>query len=123
MTTDTLERQESNLLTPEMKIAQAAIDLPEIQAIAQTLAKYNLGIFMPHMHDEETGDFIELPQGINAVEDGMKVSFHSEDELAASGKEFVDVGWQWLDHGISPRMSCTQKCTKQGTQHTNDNHN
>ncbi len=101
-----------------MKVAQDAIYLPEIEAIAKTLAKYNLGIFMPHMHEERTGRSIDLPDGMQSVEDGLEVSFHKEEDLQTGGKEYVDVAWQWIDDGVRPRMGCTSRCVKQGTMHT-----
>lgn len=110
--------EERDILTPKMREAQAAIELPEIQEIAKTLARYNLGIFMPHMHNEQTGDFLDPQDDIVSVEDGLRVSFHKDEELKAQGKSFVDVGWQWVDNGMASRMACTRRCVQQGTQHT-----
>lgn len=44
------------------------------------LSQHNLGIYMPHMHDEESGDFKLLPPGITQVEDGLVVSFLPNNE-------------------------------------------
>lgn len=117
-----LQDRDSDLLTDKMKIAQQAIELPEIQLIAQTLAKYNLGIFMPHMHDSESGKFVELPHDMVSREDSQQVSFVASDEPFADGQSALPVGWQWLDDGIAPRMVCRSECVTQGSQHTNHPH-
>ena len=45
-----------------LRNAQAAMHLPEVQEMLCRLSEYNLGIFMPHMHDERTGEFQPLPR-------------------------------------------------------------
>ena len=44
-------------MPPGLRKAQAAIHLPEVQAMLRRLSEYELGIFMPHQHDERTGEF------------------------------------------------------------------
>jgi hypothetical protein len=48
-------------LPPALRTAQAAIHLPEVQEMLRRLSEYKLGIFMPHMHDRQTGEFQPLP--------------------------------------------------------------
>ena len=46
------------------------------------LSEYQLGIFMPHMHDEHTGEFQPLPDEVTQVESGLEVSFQPTAEIA-----------------------------------------
>ena len=94
-------------LPQELAIAQRAINLPEVQEIMCKLSAYNLGIYMPHMHDEKTGAFQVLPAGMTQVEDGLRVSFQSVDTLGRSG--FVPVAWVWHD-GPAPGGGCKSIC-------------
>ncbi len=60
--TSAIEFQSSaNSLPPALRTGQAAIHLPEVQAMLRRLATYELGIFMPHRRDERTGEFEPLP--------------------------------------------------------------
>jgi len=109
-------------LPPRMRASQAAIELPEVQAMMRKLGQHGLGVFMPHMHDEETGRFIELPADTISVEDGLSVSFATDEELAATGKTYVNVAWEWIDDGIRAMATCRAKCVTQGSQHTTSTH-
>lgn len=75
--------------------AQQAINLPEVQEMLFRLSKYNLGIFMPHGHDELTGDFQELPANVMQVETGLEVSFQTTEQLASQAERFLPVAWRW----------------------------
>ena len=44
-------------LPPALISAQEALNLPEVQDMLKRLSEFQLGIFMPHMHDEKTGAF------------------------------------------------------------------
>ena len=48
-------------LPPTLRTAQAAMQLPEVQDMLRRLSAFQLGIFMPHQHDEATGEFLPLP--------------------------------------------------------------
>lgn len=89
-------------LPEQLAIAQRAINLPEVQDIMRKLSAYNLGIYMPHMHDEKTGVFQPLPAGMTQVEDNLRVSFQSVDQPGCS---FVPVAWFWRD-GPTPGGVC-----------------
>ncbi|MGJ0507012.1 MAG: hypothetical protein ACR652_07695 [Methylocystis sp.] len=93
-------------LPEELAIARRAIELPEIQEMMRKLATYNLGIYMPHMHDEKTGAFKVLPAGVTQVEDNLKISFQSEDP---QGRSYVPVAWLWRD-GPTPGAKCAAIC-------------
>lgn len=112
-------------LPEELKLAQEAMFFPEVQEMLKALSKYNLGIYMPHTHDEKTGSFQPLPSGITQVEDGLKVSFVPEQDcVAENGRSFVPVGWVYDPAAITTygaavvAMKCTSRCTWQGSMHT-----
>ena len=70
------------------------------------LSAYNLGIYMPHMHDEKRGAFQLLPEGVTQVEDNLRVSFQSMD---LPGRSYVPVAWFWRD-GPTPGAKCRAIC-------------
>ena len=74
MTTTDLSRAGTLGMPPASRRSRAAIHLPEVQAMLQRLSEYDLGIFMPHQHDERTGDFQPLPDDVMQVESGCKAS-------------------------------------------------
>ena len=82
-------------LTPALRTAQEAIHLPEVQEMLRRLSEYKLGIFMPHMHDEHTGEFYSLPDDVMQVESGLEVSFQSAADIAHQNDRFLPVGWLW----------------------------
>ena len=78
-----------------LRTAQEAIHLPEVQEMLRRLSEYKLGIFMPHMHDEQTGEFQVLPDEVMQVESGLDVSFKPTQEIASQTDHFLPVGWFW----------------------------
>jgi hypothetical protein len=93
-------------LPEQLAIAQRAISLPEVQEIMRKLSEYNLGVYMPHMHDEKTGAFQVLPEGMTQVEDGFRVSFQQLHQL---GDSFAPVAWFW-HNGPTPGAQCKAIC-------------
>ena len=89
--------QGSVLSLPQgLRAAQEAIQLPEVQEMLRRLAEFNLGIFMPHMHDEHTGEFHPLPDGVTQVESSLEVSFQQTRQIASqTAGRFLPVGWYW----------------------------
>ena len=99
--------QASALGLPQgLSTAQAAIHLPEVQAMLRRLSEYKLGIFMPHMHDEQTGEFQLLPDEVMQVESGLDVSFKPTDEIASQTDHFLPVGWFWRAGASTPVAAC-----------------
>ena len=90
-------------LPPALRTAQDAIHLPEVQEMLRRLSEYRLGIFMPHMHNEHTGEFQPLPDAVMQVESGLEVSFQSTEEIANQTDRFLPVGWIW--HAGAPTAS------------------
>lgn len=104
-----VSREKLESLPPELLKAQEAIYLPEVQEILRKLSNYNLGIFMPHMHDEQTGEFQPLPLEIVQVEDGLKVSFRPETEVE-DGNRYFPTGWFWRKDAAVPSAMCVTRC-------------
>jgi len=96
-------------LPSQLKTAQEAIALPEVQEMIEKLAAYNLGVFMPHQHNELNGDFEVLPEGLVQIENDLQVSFlpaSAANELTA-----IPVGWIWRKDGVRASAECVAKCT------------
>ena len=91
----TVSRESTSHLPQSLKTAQAAIHLPEVQQMLRRLSRHKLGIFMPHMHGRQTGEFESLPADIIQVESGLGVSFRSAKEIENQAERFLPVGWAW----------------------------
>jgi hypothetical protein len=70
------------------------------------LSEYRLGICMPHMHDEITGEFQPLPDDIIQVESGLDVSFCPIAEIATQTDRFLPTGWYWRAGAASTLAVC-----------------
>ena len=97
-------------LPQALRIAQEAIHLPEVQEMLRKLSEYKLGIFMPHMHNEQTGEFQLLPDGVIQVESGLEVSFQPTEEIANQADRFLPVGWFWRAGASTPSAVCEMVC-------------
>ena len=93
-------------LPPALQTAQAAIHFPEVQEMMRKLSEYKLGIFMPHMHQADTGDFVVLPDEVMQVESGSEVSFQSRQEIFGQANRFLPVGWIWHAGASTPVAAC-----------------
>ena len=93
-------------LPQPLRTAQEAIHLPEVLGMLRKLAEYQLGIFMPHKHDENTGEFQPLPDEVMQVESGLKVSFLPAEEIASQTDRFLPVGWLWRAGAPAPVAAC-----------------
>ena len=76
-------------LPQALKIAQEAMLLPDVQEMLRKLSDYQLGIFMPHMHGEASGEFQPLPEGILQVESGLEVSSLTADAIVSQTNRFL----------------------------------
>ena len=106
MTTANLSQASTPGMPPALRRAQAAIHLPEVQAMLQRLSEFDLGIFMPHRHDELTGDFQPLPDDAMQVESGCKVSFQNTQEIMNQADRFLPVAWRWRAGASTPASAC-----------------
>ena len=86
--------------------AQEAIHLPEVQEMLRRLSEYQLGIFMPHMHDDKTGEFQSLPDEVMQVESALAVSFQPTEAIANQSDRFLPVGWLWRAGASTPVAAC-----------------
>ena len=93
-------------LPQALRTAQEAIHLPEVQEMLHRLSEYKLGIFMPHMHDEQTGEFHPLPDEVMQVESGLEVSFQPTAVIADQTDRFLPVGWLWRGGASTPAAAC-----------------
>ena len=93
-------------LPQALRTAQEAIQLPEVQQMLRRLAEYKLGIFMPHMHDDQTGEFKSLPDELTQVESGLEVSFLPTDEIENQTDRFFPVGWLWCAGALTSSAVC-----------------
>jgi hypothetical protein len=113
MTTVNVAQGNDGSLPQALMTAQAAIHLPEVQEMLRRLAEYKLGIFMPHMHNEHSGEFQLLPDNVIQVESGLEVSFQPLDELANRTDRFLPVGWGWRAGASIPLAVC--EMVREGT--------
>ena len=90
-----VSRVTARRMPPALKTAQAAMQLPEVQEMLRRLSEHRLGIFMPHQHDDNTGEFQPLPDEVTQLEQGRTVSFERLEEIARRTESFLPVGWRW----------------------------
>ena len=96
----------SSRLPHVLRSAQEAINLPEVQEMLRRLSEHNLGIFMPHTHNEQTGEFLPLPDEVVQVESDLQVSFQLAEEIASQTDRFIPVGWSWRAGAPAPAAVC-----------------
>jgi hypothetical protein len=82
-----------NNLSMEMQNAIQSLDTLEVKELVQKLAKYNLGIALPHIHNNENVEI--LPTGKIQYENNLNVSFLSQSEFEENNKNGYPVGWRW----------------------------
>jgi hypothetical protein len=98
-------------LPKELRTAQEAIELPEVQEMMRKLSVYNLGVFMPHMHDS-SGRFQPSSEKFVQVEKGMRVSFAPTEEIEKEEERYLPVGWVWNADLPTPMAMCKMACVK-----------
>ena len=106
MTTANVSQGNTRGLPQALRTAQEAIHFPEVQEMLRRLSEYKLGIFMPHMHDKQTGEFQPLPDEVMQVESGLEVSFQPTEEIANQTDRFLPVGWFWRAGSSTPLAVC-----------------
>lgn len=115
MTVANLSRSSTRGLPTALKTAQEAMHLPEVQEMLRRLSAFQLGIFMPHRHDEGTGEFQPLPDEVMQVESGRAVSFERLGEIARRTESFLPVGWRWC-HGASTVAAVCEMADQEGPE-------
>ena len=101
-----VSRSSTQGLPPALRTAQAAMQLPEVQDMLRRLSAFQLGIFMPHRHDDGTGEFQPLPDEVTQLESGRAVSFERLEEIARRTESFLPVGWRWCDGAPTVSAVC-----------------
>lgn len=101
-----VSQPDARCLPEALRTAQAAINLPDVQDMLRRLSAYQLGIFMPHMHDVGTGAFQPLPDDVMQVESGLDVSFRPSADIAAQNDQFLPTGWYWRAGASTPVAAC-----------------
>ena len=117
MTTANLSQGSGYGLPQALRTAQEAIHLPEVQEMLRKLSEYKLGIFMPHMHDEDSGEFQLLPDEVMQVESALEVSFQPTEEIVNQTNRFMPVGWVWRAGASTPSAAC-EMVWEEGTGET-----
>jgi hypothetical protein len=102
------ERQAATL-PKELKTAQEAIELPEVQEMMRKLSVYNLGVFMPHMHGDR-GRFQPSSENFVQVEKGLRVSFAPTEEIEKEKDRYIPTGWVWNANLPTPMAVCRSTC-------------
>ena len=115
MTTASVSRPTTYGLPPALRTAQAAMQLPEVQDMLRRLSAYQLGIFMPHQHDDRSGEFQPLPDDVMQVESGLAVSFERLEEIARRTESFLPVGWVWRAGAATVAAAC-EMATQDGPE-------
>lgn len=98
-----------SMLPTEIQTAINAIELDEVQEILQKLSKYNLGVCVPHKHNQDTGDFELLPEGTLQLETDLQVCFVKETEITSL--KAIPVAWRWQNDGVRASAKCINFCT------------
>ncbi len=106
MTFANISQDNASGLPQALRAAQEAIHLPEVQEMLRRLSEHRLGIFMPHMHDEQTGQIQPLPDEVMQVESGLEVSFQPTEEIENRTDRFLPVGWFWRAGASTPSAVC-----------------
>ena len=89
-----------------LKDAQAAMQHADVQEMLRRLSAYQLGVFMPHMHAADTGEFQTLPATLTQLESGLCVSFQSSQQIAAQPNRYAPVAWVWRDGSMAVASAC-----------------
>ena len=106
MTIANITQRNAKLLPLSLATAQAAVHLPEVQEMLRKLSHHGLGIFMPHMHNEHTGEFQALPDDIVQVESRLAVSFQPTTQNFNHVDRFLPVGWFWRKGASTISAAC-----------------
>ena len=106
MTESNVSRASAYEMPQALRKAQAAIHLPEVQAMLRRLSEYDLGIFMPHQHNERTGAFQPLHDDLIQVESGRKVSFQPKEQIESQADRYLAVAWRWQAGVVAPASAC-----------------
>ena len=106
MTVANFSQTSTQDLPPALISAQEALNLPEVQAMLKRLSEFQLGIFMPHTHDEKVCAFQMLGDDVVQVHSGLQVSSKAAKEIANQQGSCVPAGWFWRGDPSAPVAVC-----------------
>lgn len=106
MTVAPISQGNARGLPPGLVAAQAATHLPKVQEMLRRLSEFQLGIFIPHMYDESTGEFQRLEDDLIQVESGQEVSFRPTVDIEIEPDRFLPVGWCWRAGAAAAVAAC-----------------
>ncbi|MCA9015758.1 MAG: hypothetical protein KDA77_10545 [Planctomycetaceae bacterium] len=92
--------------------AANVVTKPRVQDLIRELSTYGLGVCVPHMHDEQTGEFLPLPEDKVQSESQLKVTFIQRNSLTDND---IPVAWKWNDE-LQVVQTC-QVCRPDGPHH------
>lgn len=92
--------------------AAGIIAKPEVQDLIKKLSEHGLAVCVPHMHRDEDGSFVPLPEDTVQSESDLKVSFVKR---AALDQHDIPVAWRW-NEGLEVVQSC-RVCRADGPHH------
>ena len=98
-----IDERRLNNLPESLKIAQKAIDTEEVQEMIEQLAKYNLGVCMPHMYTDNKR-LVELPKDMIQQERQLVTSFVHSSEV--DDKTKITVAWRYIDGEVVSAAEC-----------------
>lgn len=96
-----IDEEMLNKLPKSLQVAQKAIETKEVQEIIKQLAKHNLAVCMPHMHNS---GIVELPKDMIQVERQLVTSFVHSSEV--DHKTMIPVVWRHIDGVVASASSC-----------------
>lgn len=80
----------------------APSDKARIDVIGRELAKFGLGIHLPHAHDRQ-GDIEPLAPGLVSYEQALQVQFVPSADVP---EDALAVGWRWIDGKLEVCAGC-----------------
>ena len=86
--------------------AKSAIELPEVQAMLRRLSEFNLGIFMPHQHDEEIGRMLRKADQAVPFHPTCEGTFQRAGSSLNQGAQLPPLAWIWRLGALTPVYVC-----------------
>jgi len=94
----------SDEVHPQIMAAVESVNLPEVKNLIKELAKFGLGVTVPHMHQEDSPfTFDPLPSGMVQIENEQVVSFVPSTEATDHA---LPVSWRWNGEGVEVVAGC-----------------
>ncbi len=79
--------------TPDVAVAISDIQSARVQEIVRELSMYNLGVTVPHIHQDGVARL--LPENRIQYEKDLQVSFPEKQKFFSDRHDGFAVGWRW----------------------------